>query len=192
MTGLRRGFTLLELLVAVAVLALIVVLLNQGVLFGLRAAATQQRAEERHGDLDAIDRAIRELVAHADPGIYPEPAPFRGGAGSLTLVTELPRPSDGERERVDARLYVSGDALRLSWIPHRHVTLFGPAPPPRELVLLTGVASLQLAYFDGRAFASSWSADRLPLLVRATMRFDDERRRWPPIEVAPAREKLEQ
>jgi hypothetical protein len=59
-------------------------------------------------------------------------------------------------------------------------------------VLLTGVASLQLAYFDGHAFAPSWSADRLPLLVRATMRFDDERRRWPPIEVAPAREKLEQ
>ena len=184
----RTGFTLLELLIAVGVLGLVIVLLNQGVAFGLRATGTQRQSQERHGDLEAVDRAIRHLIAHADPGIYPEPPLFRGAAGGLTLVSELATEATGERQRVEAALVVAGDQLRLRWTRRRHVTPFGPAPAAQEVRLLGGVRGLEMGYFNGTAWASSWSGERLPLLVRATIRFADERRRWPPIEVAPARE----
>lgn len=190
--SLRRGFTLLELLIAVAVLGLVIVLLDQGVAFGLRATATQQQTQDRHGDLDAVDRALRQLIAQADPGSFPEPPPFRGTQSSVTLVSELPIAATGGRERVDAELLAAGDQLRLRWTRRRHVTPFGPAPRPQELVLLTGVRALDLSYFDGKTWNTAWSGDRLPLLVRATLRFTDDRRRWPPIEVAPAREALGQ
>lgn len=189
---MRRGFTLLELLIAIVVLGLVIVLLDQGVAFGLRATATQQRQQDRHGDLEAVDRAIRHLVAQADPGIFPEPPPFRGTAHTLTLVSDLPAAATGADERVDAMLLLTGSQLRLRWTRRRHVTPFGPAPRPRETVLLDGVRSFDLAYYDGTAWASSWTADHLPILVRATMRFTDERRHWPPLEIAPAREALGQ
>lgn len=192
MTRRQPGFTLLEVLIAVAVLGTLILLLNQGVAFGLRANITQQRAETRHGDLEAVDRAIRQLIAQAYPGTSQESVPFSGTASSLTLVSELPAASDGRRQPVDARLFVANAALRLRWTPRRHVTLFGPQPAPQELVLLNGVSALQFAYFNGANFTTSWSGERLPVLVRVTLRFQDENRKWPPIEVAPAREALDQ
>ena len=187
MTGLRRGFTLLELLIAVAVLGLVIVLLDQGVAFGLRATLVQQQRQGRQGDLEAVDRTIRQLIAAADPGVFPQPPPFRGAPASVTLVSELPT---AEPQRVDAALLVAGNKLRLRWTKRRHVTLLGPPPAPQEIVLLDGVRALDMAYFDGAGWSSGWTGQRLPLLVRATLRFTDERRRWPPIEAAPAREAL--
>jgi general secretion pathway protein J len=184
----RRGFTLLEVLIAIVVLGLVIVLLDQGVAFGVRAAATQQRTEATHGDLEAVDRAIRQLIAQADPGIAPAPPLFRGLSGSLALVTLL--PTGAEPERVDALLFHAGDDLRLRWTRRRHVLPFGPPPAPQERVLLTGVSGLALAYSDGSTWVSSWTALRLPALIRVTLKFDDPRRRWPPIEVAPVREAL--
>jgi general secretion pathway protein J len=90
MTGGRRGFTLLEVLIAVLVLGLLILLLDQGFAFGVRAAATQQRAQARHGDLEAVDRTIRNMIGQADPGMLPQTAPFRGTASSLTWATVLP------------------------------------------------------------------------------------------------------
>ncbi len=192
MIALRRGFTLLELLIAVAVLGLVIVLLDQGVAFGLRATATQQQVQDRHGDLEAVDRALRQLIAKADPGFFPEPPPFRGTAGDVTFVSELANSPTGERERVDARLLLSGDQLRLRWTKRRHVVPFGPPPQPQDLLLLTGIKSLDIAYFNGVAWASTWQGERLPQLIRVTLRFTDDRRRWPPIEIAPSREAIGQ
>ncbi len=186
------GFTLLELLVAVAVLGMLIVLLNQGVAFGLRATSMQNRTDERQGDLETVDRAMRQLVGHADPGIFPEPASLRGTAGTLSLVTELPNPVDGQRERVEASIGLSGGQLRLHWRPRRHVAAFGPEPPARDLVLLTGVSAVRFAYASAQGWASGWTGERLPALVRMTLEFSDKARHWPPIIAAPMREALEQ
>ncbi len=186
-----RGFTLLELLVAVAVLGMLIVLLNQGVAFGLRATSMQGRVDERQGDLEAVDRALRQLVGRADPGVFPEPATLRGTAESISMVTELPNPVDGQRERVEATIGVSGGQLRLRWRPRRHAEAFGPPPPARDLVLLTGVSALQLGYASGDGWKSSWTGERLPGLVRLKIVFADKARHWPPIVAAPMREALE-
>ena len=40
--------------------------------------ALLERRQDRSADLPAVDAALRRLLASADPGIYPEPAPFEG------------------------------------------------------------------------------------------------------------------
>jgi general secretion pathway protein J len=190
----QRGFTLLELLIAVAVLGIVIVLMNQGVAFGLRATSMQDRATARQGDLDAVDRALRQLVSHADPGIFPEPATLRGSSDNLAMVTELPSPPGEQRQRVAATVRAEGGRLLLRWTPHHHVDRFGPAPRPQEMVLLSGVSGLQLAYFasGGSAWAPSWTGDALPALVRIRIVFASPSRHWPPIVIAPVREALQQ
>jgi prepilin-type N-terminal cleavage/methylation domain-containing protein len=189
----QRGFTLLELLIAVAVLGFVIVLMNQGVAFGLRATFMQDRVTERQGDLDAVDRALRQLIGRADPGIFPEPATLRGSANAVTMVTELPAPPGEQRQRVAATVRAERGQLLLRWTPERHVARFGPAPRPQELVLLSGVSALQLAYFGGgSAWAPSWTGDALPALVRIRIVFASPSRHWPPIVTAPRREALQQ
>lgn len=190
----QRGFTLLELLVAVAVLGIVIVLMNQGVAFGLRTTSMQDRVNGRQGDLDAVDRALRQLIGRADPGIFPEPATLRGSADAVAMVTELPAPPGQPRPRVMATVRAEGGKLLLRWTPQHHVERFGPPPRPQEMVLLSGVRALQLAYFarGGSAWAPSWTGDALPALVRVKIVFASPSRHWPPIVTAPMREALQQ
>ena len=190
------GFTLLELLVGLFVLGLLLALLTQGVRFGLQATQLQARAMDRNGDLHAIDRALRRLVAQADPGIYPEPASMRGTSQAVSFVTELPRSLAGAVQRADVVLLAEGGRLLLRWTPHRHVLLSGSAPAWQDTVLLDGVERIELAYQPAGATGTwrpSWIAGKLPSLIRVRIVFgQDGGRRWPPILVAPLREAIEE
>ena len=190
----QRGFTLLEVLIALAIMVVLIVLLNQGFGFGLRATAMQAGVKEKQGDLDMVDRALRRLIARADPGQFPEPATLRGAASSVSLTTDLPVTTDGAPQRVAATLMAVDGQLRLRWTRLRHVESFGPAPPVQDTLVLDGVSALQLAYFPvgGSAWTSSWTADKLPALVRIQIAFAKPGRHWPPIITAPVREPLEE
>ena len=188
------GFTLLELLVAIVVLGVIIGTLAQGLQFGLRAQDIQSTARARRGDLEAVDTALRHLVAHADPGRYPEPASLRGTAQTMAFTTTLPLHGPGQAQEADVTLAAEAGQLVLRWRPRRHVTAFAPPPPAETTSLLDGVTRLDLAYqgADGR-WAATWSGERLPVLVRLGLVFDPRsQRRWPPILVAPLREAFEQ
>ena len=187
------GFTLLEILIAVSVLGTLLVLLNQGVQFGLRTLQMQTDFKDRQGDLETIDRALRQMVALADPGTYPEPASLRGAARVLTFTTELPVGAAGPRRLADVAVSVEAGRLLLRWTPRHHVQPFGAAPVPVETVLLDGVEAVEFTYWRAGGWVSSWRADKLPALVRIGLTFPPgSRRRWPPIVVAPAREAAEE
>ena len=187
----QRGFTLLEVLIAVAVLGMVVLLCDQGIAYALRATTLQAQVKERHGDLGEIDVALRRILAFADPGQYPEPATLRGTASTLALTTELPLQTDGQLQRVAATLSAADGRLLLTWRRLRHVE--GSTAPAQTMVILTGVRRLELGYFarGGDAWTASWARDTLPALVRLQIVFDDARH-WPPIIAAPLREPLQQ
>jgi len=187
------GFTLLEVLVAVFVLGVVLLLLTQGMQFGLRASQLQANLKERKGELEAIDRALRQMVALADPGSYPEPATLRGTAQRMSFTTELPLLGDSQGQRADVALSAEAGRLLLRWTPHRHVALFSAPPAAQETLMLDGIERLEFAYQTTAGWSSSWTADTLPSLVRIRIVFPGRSgRQWPPLIVAPIRKALEE
>src|ERR1700756_2942831 len=72
-----RGFTLLEILVALAVFAFLVLGLTQGTQFGLRAWHAQAETIQATADLDTTDRVLRQLIERMDPGTETEDPQIR-------------------------------------------------------------------------------------------------------------------
>ncbi len=190
------GFTLLELLVAVFVMGVILTLLTQGVQFGLRATQLQTGVRDRTGDLEVADHALRRMITLADPGVYPEPATLRGTAQAMSFTTELPIYGGGQMQWADVALSAETGHLLLRWTPHRHVEPFGSRPAWQDVVMLERVQRIELAYRApgaSSAWSRTWSADRLPALVRIDVVFaDGSGRHWPPLLVAPIREAQEE
>ncbi len=190
--GQEAGFTLLEVLAATVVLGLIIAMMTQGLHFGLLATRLTSGAQGQ--DLLAADQALRHLIQRADPGTYPEPAPFRGTADVLSLTTELPS-SAGTALRADAELLVASGRLVLRWRQHRHVETSGSGAAWQEATLADGVERVVIAYRGGGAagWSPGWTGERLPLLVQVQLVFTGGGGvRWPPIVVAPLRRPIEE
>ena len=193
MTRFREnGFTLLEVLVALSVLGVVLVMLGQATQFGMRATAVQAADRGRQPDFEAADRVLRNLVAAADPGTYPEPGSLRGTETALAFTTTL--PIAGGASRADVELLAASGGLSLRWRPHIHAELFGPALAVQARVLFEGVTAVRFAYM-GRDVGGKdvwqpvWKGDALPTLVRVSLTFPDgSGRRWPPIIATPLRE----
>lgn len=184
------GFTLLEILVALAVLGMLFVGLTQGVDFGLRAWAASGTSAGAAGSVDAADRAIRRLVEHLDASAPARLGPLPDGRPALGFTTELPAWSgEPALRRVRAVLLLDrARRLVLRWAPAPQ-----GAPPPAELtrtaVLLDKVERLDLACWDDSG-TPAWrgecdGAGRLRL-VRLRLHFPKgDARSWPDIVAAP-------
>jgi general secretion pathway protein J len=189
------GFTLLEVLVALVVFGLLMGGLTQGVRFGLQAWQTQARNLAQRGDLDAVDRTLRSLVAEAVPGDFGGlPIDFTARQHSLEFLTELPIAAGAAGTRAaEVRLAVdAAHHLDLFWRPHQGIPL-GPPRPPTRTVLLDGVDRLDLSYWQptasGGTWVRAWSAQVLPSLVRIRIVFPAaDGRHYPDIVVAPRRD----
>jgi general secretion pathway protein J len=185
------GFTLLELLVALVVLGFVMVGLSRGTELGLKAWDLQQRTVARIADLDATDRALRNLIGGLDPTPHKDGTPaLAGSAASMTFRGLLPAAVTSSRI-ADMQLGLGPDnRLILRWRPYWHEEPFGPPPPETETELLRGVVRLELAYWGvngtGPAgWLTAWSAPGPPTMVRVRIGFGPrDPRRWPDIVVA--------
>lgn len=194
--GRTAGFTLLEVLVALVVFGLLMGALTQGVRFGLNAWQMQARALTRRGDLDAVDRTLRTLIAAAVPGDFAgSPVNFVAGEHRLEFTTALPISADPAGGRTaDVTLAVdTTHRLQLLWTPHDGRPI-GPQHPPASALLLDGVDHLDLAYWQpsssGGAWLRGWDAGTLPSLVRIRIVFAaGDGRHYPDIVVAPRRDR---
>lgn len=187
-----RGFTLLEILVALAVFSLLVLGLTQGTQFGLRAWHMQARTIQTNADLDSTDRLLRQLIEHMDPGSDTEAPYIEGNETTVAFTTELEDPVSGTPQPFDVRLLRDSDgALVLLSSPHLHVIEARPATQ-RRTVLLSGVTEMSISYWRGYArggppgWMRTWNAPELPNLLRIHLGFRrDDPRQWPDIVAAP-------
>ena len=182
------GFTLLEIVVALAVFGFLLVGLTQTVRFGLTAWRQEARMSEGKTDLEAVNRALRLVIENLIPGEDPARPSIDGSAGSLTGVTRLRTPASGsDPVRVQAGLAVSGGRLVLRWRPDQPGVPFGAPPRPAETALVADVARLGIEYWrPPGVWVSQWHEPDLPLLIRLRVQFaGSPAPRWPDIVIAP-------
>ena len=195
MKGRAGGFTLLEVVVSLALLGLLALMLGQGVQVGARATAIYHRIVHAQQEVLPVETALRHMIERMDPGLYPQPPAIRGSASALAFTSELPDPATGATMVADIRLQAEGGRLMLWWMPHGRGLPFGAPPAPTGTVLLERVARVEFAYAPkdaGAAWQSDWTSPALPGLVRVRLVPAPGGRAWPPIVVRPLREPAEE
>ena len=185
------GFTLLEILAALVVLGFLMAGLAGGVRLGMQAWDAQDRAIAAHDELDAVDRALRQLIGQAEPGDQVHASSLAGDESRLALATRLLAERGGA---VDAALGLGkGARLVLRWAPRRFGKPFNPPPPAREAALLDGVESVRFAYWPSGVqggWHSVWDGPDPPALIRISLTFKDPARHWPDIVAALGRDRM--
>jgi general secretion pathway protein J len=188
-----RGFTLLEILVALVVLGLLVAGLAQATHFGIQSWHTEQRLTERDARLERVARTLRDLVEHARPAMSSDDKPFTGEAHRLVFLTRLPdQPQAGPRRAQVAIGVDDSHQLVLRWQPHPNAIALQPLAPPETIVLADGIDHLDVTYRDAAtdkapigAWHTSWDRGELPALVQFHLAPVSGHRPWPDLVASP-------
>jgi general secretion pathway protein J len=184
-----KGFTLLEVLVALVIAGFVLLSLTQGLRFGMLAGVNEARMTGGNEDLNTADQMIRQLIEGMDPGTVTATAPVAGHHDRLECISILPEAHGAIPTRqIHAELLVeNGRRLVLRWHPWLHAREPGGRPPVQDTELLRGVAGIAIFYWKaGGPWVDAWSASDLPTLIRVRLQFPDgDPRHWPDIVAAP-------
>lgn len=196
----EAGFTLLELLVALTLLALIVALLFGGMRFGTRAWEAANERIDRSSELQVVQSFIRSQLGQAHPVALSgdrSKIAFQGTPEGVTFAAPMPahlslggfyllsfHAEDGAK----------GRRLVLSW------RLFDPkdeelasGEPEETTVLIDRISEVEFSYFgssdpeDEPEWRDRWEGEEsLPSLVRLRVAFaEGDERSWPDLVIAP-------
>ena len=196
-----RGFTLLELLVAITLFSMLSLMMYGGLSFGARAWERTGQADARQSQVQIVQSLLRRGLSQVRLAEYGanrrRPAlAFEGGRDRLVFVGPMP-----------AHLGLGGDfligleaegppgekALILRWEvfreDRRNLDFTDAA---EQEILLRGLEAFRLEYFGAEAqdldpqWRREWrNQEELPRLVRAEVDFGpDDRRLWPEMVVA--------
>ena len=190
----EAGFTLLEVLVSMTLLAMLSVALLASIRFGTeiwrvseRAASGSNRIRNVQAELSqAIARAYPETVGDASNGHVD----FDGQADSLTFLTP-DKNVPGALSRITISVDDGGNAADLTL--SQALELSASPNEDSSHVLLQGVKSVDIAYFGKRGdkaipdWEGSWrNRSALPQLIRIRVSFSDPHARpWHELIVAP-------
>ncbi len=184
-----RGFTLLEVLIALGLISLIMVVLFSSLRTASRAWDAVDRAvyrldEARRAQRFLNDRLSRALMLRLKTG-HGNPVAFDGDEEHLRFVTPLFEFLEfGGIYAVDLHYKPEGKALMLRFTP------FDPTRPleqqleeAQEDTMLEQVESLRFAYLDKRGdWQARWRHPRPPTRVR--IRIEAAGQIWPDLLVA--------
>jgi general secretion pathway protein J len=186
------GFTLLELLVAISVLALLSLSIARGLHLGADGW-TRARGHSAQADrLRDARRLITQLIAGAIPA-FADSSPddrriaFAGAPDSMALIARLPPPA-GTPLMVAARLFVDNQNLVLAWHPDLPRADGGGPLPDTSTIIARHVAGVRFRYQDQAAgWHDDWSGQTgLPRAIAITIADDDERHSvWPALILEP-------
>lgn len=182
MRNREAGFTLVEALVALALVGFVSLLLFEGMRFTQRAWQLRATSEAAHTQALAASARMRALLkAAVDPRLEQD---FHGAPDRLSLLTLVQAPGGQAAGVQRVTLYPERGAMRVRVRPY-------DAPEGeagRVLTLAEGVSSLRFRYLgDNGTWSETWSrSEGLPRLVE--IRFTQPAVRfWPAIAVAPGR-----
>lgn len=193
-TKAARGFTLLELLVGMAVFALMAGIVLGGIRLGVKswdAAAARSAAVD---EMRVVHALLRRQLSSALPLATSRAGGwnlvFEGNGESVKFVSELPGyVSGGGVHFVTLELArgVDGEDLVLRWRP---LHALDTDEPPDEAVLARNVERLRFQYFGARTrnalpeWLETWRDLRtMPRLIRVSVEQDGSGS-WPELVVA--------
>ncbi|MEA2756969.1 MAG: ral secretion pathway protein [Aliidongia sp.] len=188
------GFTLLEILVVLVVFGMLLTGLSKGIQLGVKAVDRQGVALGERAELDAVDRTVRELITHTEPGNGRSPVHIEGKEDHFRFQSRLPVAVALVTREADMTLMVDDQQrLILRWRPSLHELPFEEPPEPTDTVLLEKVDKLEFAYWapdDGSGhppgWRDEWLAPYLPTIIRLRVTFPKgDQRHWPAILIAP-------
>jgi len=156
-TGRRLRMTLIELLAAAAVLALLTALLFAAG-SGIMHSWTRLRNEDaRFREVMALDRLLQSLIPNAVPFVWPDPdgqdrLMFRGEPDRLRIAVRRRPFRAGDTAIRFVSLFLRDDALTAAWID-RPDFRWEDAESAQESILARNVAAVNFQYAD-------WDADQ--------------------------------
>jgi prepilin-type N-terminal cleavage/methylation domain-containing protein len=155
-----RGFTLLELLVALLLLSLIFLLLTSGLQFGTRAWNVGQEEPNSTSEAVTVQQLLRRVLSEVRPYMI-EAAPtvrrhvyFIGNQNSVRFIAPVPEHL-GVGGLYEVALYLTDDGgsrhrLEMSWRLFRGTETSSGPQRGRQIALVDEVAQIQFAYFGHR------------------------------------------
>lgn len=198
------GFTLVELLVALTLFAIMSVLLFGGLRFGLRAWEVGGERIDRLAAIEPVQNLLRRQLSQATLPYIPAnirsqapAAAFIGTRDAVRFIAPLPATAGNSGLYVFSVSAERGSAPRKLQLSRR---IFRPDAlhsesfePEDESALLDDVDEIEFSYFGSydpaRApqWYQSWNSEfGLPQLIRIRISFPrDDLRRWPDLLVAP-------
>lgn len=196
----ERGMTLIELVVALALLALIVGGLAGALGVGVRASAAVEERAQQGEALRAAQTTLRRYIAQARPVRWRagarEQIGFMGEAEAIGFTAVMP-PYPGAGGLYLVRVGLENAANGMALVLRRAQTAgerqnFDIAGSPDATVLIDGVAGLRWSYFgqeDGAqkpAWRANWRGQRhLPMLARLDLKMrDPSAPAWPALVIA--------
>lgn len=170
----QRGFTLLELLVVLALLGTFLVLAGSALVGANRAALQATLLDQRLDEVRATQRYLRHALSQTMPlSTRDDPASFTGEPQLASFIAPLPVSLGGGLRR--QRLLLAHGRLQVSFAPFAS----GVAPYGEAITLLAGVRQLTLHYrgLDKGQQPTGWLdrwpwPARLPQTVRLDLQLD--------------------
>jgi general secretion pathway protein J len=198
MTRLSRGFTLIEVLVAIGLLA-VGMTLAVAALRGLtQSSAHAEITAQRDERLRAVQALLRNQLSGALPisfGVDPDNGithELIGSADKLTFVAGMPGYLSRGGAYLQSFSLVAGNGGKQLVYEFQQLGPDGPLPAERApKVLLDGIAEADFEYrtidqqFRPGPWLAQWNeSGSLPPLLRLRLRFADPRKSWPDLVVA--------
>lgn len=195
------GFTLVELMIAIAILGLTLVAAYGGLRSGTKAWTVGEERAARNEQLRVLQSFLRRQLSQIVPLVWSSAGKqslwFRGDPAAMVFAAQVPSRSLNEGltlMRLTQRENENGHQLTIGCIrahPDNIVKVFvtrGPDQCKRVAVLLDKVANLEFAYWGKRnqrsnpQWQTKWrSKSKLPTAIRMRITPANASRAWPEI-----------